>query len=180
MNEKRRLNAAGIHCAQLPSCPISDEFPPPEAPTQPWAELGPQKTASAWCTTPSNHNRGHWLNLLCTALKKTTHTAIVRVIPPIASEVCMGHGAVSRAGRAQSGGARGPACLGRCCREQPWCPWGWLSQAWQTSHSAGLCCATDLQREPTVLWLLPRLCVSAELVGVHSSYHPRKGMGQRA
>lgn len=51
--------------------------PPPEAPAWPWAELGPQKPASAWCTMPSNHNRGRWLNLLCIAFKKNQPTQLL-------------------------------------------------------------------------------------------------------
>lgn len=82
VNERRRLNGAEIHCARVPSCPISDEpNSPPEAPARPWAELGPQKPASAWCTMPSNHNRGRWLNLLCTAFKKTNPHSYCRGDP---------------------------------------------------------------------------------------------------
>lgn len=84
-------------CKHPPAPFQMEQLPPSEAPAGPWAELGPQKPMSAGCTMPSNHNRGLELNLLCTASKNPAHTAIVRVIPPIASVVCMGHGAVSRA-----------------------------------------------------------------------------------
>lgn len=84
-------------CKHPPAPFQTEQLPPSEAPAGLWAELGPQKPMSAGCTMPSNHNRGLELNLLCTASKNPAHTAIVRVIPPIASVVCMGHGAVSRA-----------------------------------------------------------------------------------
>lgn len=151
MNEQRRLNAAGIHCAQLPSCPSSDEpNPPSEAPAWPWAELGPWKPVSAQCTMPSNHNRGHWLNLLCAALKKPKPPSYCQGDRTNCIQSLHGTWGCLEGRQGWGGGGWCAACSGRPCREQPWCPWAWLSQAWQTSHSAGLCCAIDQQREPTV------------------------------
>lgn len=123
-------------------------FPPSEGPAGLWAELGPQKTMSAGCTMPSNDNRGLELNLLCTASKNPIPHSYCQGDPTVASSVCLGHGAASRA---QGGGAWGAALL-------PLILW--------TSHSTGLCCAA-LQTEPKVLWLFPCLC---QLVGAGYYY----------
>lgn len=135
---------------QVSSCSISDgQFPPSEVPAGCGQSLARRSQCQQGAQCPAMTTGASSL-ICCAQLQKTpAHTAIVRVIPPVASSVCLGHGAVSRA---QGGSAWGAALL---------------SLILWASHRAGLCCAA-LQIEPKALWLFPCLC---QLVGAGYYYY---------